>query len=242
MDLHFLGRGGAFFPQEGNTSAFFIEGKKLCLIDCGELVFKKIVETHLLEFAHIEEVYVLITHTHGDHAGSLGSLVYYCNYGFYPDLQIKINIVAARPIWLKILENLDSAMIDSELYTLVDAFGINGKFKAFSEVSFIPTLHQANEPAFCIEFETSRGKVFYSGDTRDLAFIAGYVRQDTRIDKMFVEATTLDYDGNVHLPLNGLDRVIPRSIREKVYLMHFNNYECIDMAKALGFQVVEAIR
>ena len=242
MELQFLGRGGAFFPQEDNTSAFFIEDKKLCLIDCGETVFRKILMTGLLERECIEEVFILLTHTHGDHAGSLGSLVYFCNYGLPGRPAIKVNIIADRRIWLKVLENLDSSLCPFELYKLTDADGINGKFKAFSELRFIRTKHQGDEPAFCIEFETSRGKVFYSGDTRDLAFIGDYVRQDDRIDKMFVEATSLDYPENVHLPLTGLDRVIPKSIRGKVYLMHFNNYECIEMAKALGFQVVECIR
>lgn len=242
MKLHFLGRGGAFFAEEGNTAAFFIEDKKLCLIDCGESVFGKIKTTHLIEHAHIEEVYVLITHTHGDHAGSLSSLVWYCKYGVPDREPIKIHIIAARPTWTKVLENLDSALCDPDLYELLDARALKGVFKTFTSASFIPTLHQGDKPAYCIEFETSRGKVFYSGDTRDLDYIASYVRQEDRIDQMFIEATSLDYPGNVHLPLDGLDRIIPQNMRHKVYLMHFNNYECIEMAKALGFQVVEVIR
>ena len=41
MELKFLGRGAAFNPKEGNTSAWFIENNELFLIDCGESVYRK---------------------------------------------------------------------------------------------------------------------------------------------------------------------------------------------------------
>lgn len=39
MDLKFLGCGSAFNPVYGNTSAYFIIGKHLYVIDAGESVF-----------------------------------------------------------------------------------------------------------------------------------------------------------------------------------------------------------
>ena len=87
MELIFLGRGAAFNPKEGNTSAYFIEGRELFLIDCGESVFSKLMELDLLN--EIDRVNLLITHTHSDHIGSLGSLVM---YSFYV-LQKPLNII-----------------------------------------------------------------------------------------------------------------------------------------------------
>lgn len=77
MKLSFLGRGSAFNPKEGNNSAYFISDNQLFLIDCGENIFGKILENKLLD--NIETINLMITHTHSDHVGSLGSLV---NYAF----------------------------------------------------------------------------------------------------------------------------------------------------------------
>ena len=87
MDLHFLGRGAAFNPKEGNNSAYFIENDTLFLIDCGENIFEKIILNDILN--SINNVNVLITHTHSDHIGSLGTLIMYCYYV----LQKKLNII-----------------------------------------------------------------------------------------------------------------------------------------------------
>ena len=87
MELKFLGRGSAFNVKEGNTSAFFYSNGELFLIDCGESVFERVVNNYLLD--NIKAINILITHTHGDHVGSLGSLILYC----YHNLDIKVNII-----------------------------------------------------------------------------------------------------------------------------------------------------
>ena len=90
MKLKFLGRGAAFNPKEGNTSAYFIENNQLFLIDCGESIFEKLVELDLLN--DIESINLMITHTHSDHIGSLGSLVMYAYYTLKRPLNIIIFI------------------------------------------------------------------------------------------------------------------------------------------------------
>ena len=87
MELTFLGRGAAFNAEEGNTSAYFIEDNKLFLIDCGESVFATLKKRGLLE---VEEIYVLISHLHCDHCGSLGTLGLYCKYVLNKKLQFVI--------------------------------------------------------------------------------------------------------------------------------------------------------
>lgn len=72
MDLQFLGRGASFNPKEGNNSAYFIENRQLFLIDCGESIFERLVENGLLE--DVDAINLMITHTHSDHVGSLGTL------------------------------------------------------------------------------------------------------------------------------------------------------------------------
>lgn len=40
----------------------------MILIDCGETIARKIIKENVLE--GIEELYILISHTHSDHIGS----------------------------------------------------------------------------------------------------------------------------------------------------------------------------
>ena len=75
MNLSFLGKGAAFYPAFGNTNAFFEKDGDLFFLDFGESAFEKAVR--LLDMASYRHVYVLITHLHADHVGSLASLLSY---------------------------------------------------------------------------------------------------------------------------------------------------------------------
>ena len=68
--LTFLGRGSAFTDE--HNSAFFVENDELVLIDCAMSSFEKLNDMNMTLFKHI---YVLITHTHGDHVSGLGMLI-----------------------------------------------------------------------------------------------------------------------------------------------------------------------
>ena len=74
--LKFIGTGSAFNTKLGNTSAYIKDNNTLLLIDCGELTFARILSLNLLD--DVNEVHIAITHTHPDHIGSLGSLIFYC--------------------------------------------------------------------------------------------------------------------------------------------------------------------
>lgn len=72
--LKFLGRGSGYNTKEGNTAAYLKKEETLLLIDCGESVFKTIVDNNLIE--GIEHIHVLITHMHSEHVGSLASFIF----------------------------------------------------------------------------------------------------------------------------------------------------------------------
>ena len=50
----------------------------MILIDCGETIARKIIKEYILD--GIEELYILISHTHSDHIISLGTLLFYSKY------------------------------------------------------------------------------------------------------------------------------------------------------------------
>ncbi len=75
MQLNFLGIGAAYYPPFGSTSAYFVVQGHFYLIDCGETVFSALWNNHDLN--ECKDIYVLITHLHADHIGSLGSFISY---------------------------------------------------------------------------------------------------------------------------------------------------------------------
>ena len=70
MMLRFLGRGSAFADE--HNCAYFTAGDDLVLLDCPMSAFTKLKQKDLKAY---ENIYVLITHTHGDHIGGVAMLI-----------------------------------------------------------------------------------------------------------------------------------------------------------------------
>ncbi len=234
MELIFLGRGAAFNPKEKNTSAYFIEDNKLFLIDCGETVFKSIIENNILE--GINEIELMLTHTHSDHIGSLGSLIMYCYY----EAKIKVNIITCENA--KYLSNikaiLDNMGCSRESYEIVREEEYDDKYKDFKKIRFIETTHTDKLNCYSIIFETTKGIVYYSGDSNNYNFIKELIEKNEEIDKLYIDTTSDDSSHN-HIFVGILDHEIPYEVKNKIYCMHINNNECIELAKSLGFNIVE---
>lgn len=100
--LKFFGDGGAFDINRGSTSAYYIDGRTLILVDVGNGTFEKVYNMHLLD--KVDKVEIFITHLHGDHVGSLASL---CDY-------LKLYNILIRKIDFKIFypntENLKTLL------------------------------------------------------------------------------------------------------------------------------------
>lgn len=73
MEIKFLGTGGAFNVEQGNSSALVTVSGKNILIDCGHSVFPALVKKGLADQVDA----VVLTHLHDDHAGSISSLLLY---------------------------------------------------------------------------------------------------------------------------------------------------------------------
>lgn len=235
MNLLFLGRGAAFNPKEGNTSAYFLENNQLFLIDCGESIFERIINKKILN--NIETINVIITHTHSDHVGSLGSLISYSYYKLHKPINI---IVPNNYKFKKNLKNLLNIFgCGKNKFTFIDEKNYDNKFKSFEKVRFIKTVHSKNLICYSIIFYTNKGIIFYSGDTNDLNNIIKLISSNNKIDKIYVDTTTEDYVNNIHLFIGDLDKSIPKNLKKKVYCMHLNDTNNIEMIKEFGFNAVE---
>lgn len=230
--LKFLGRGGAFFPQEGNTSAYFIEDNTMYLFDCGETVFATLMKDNkllnLIKDNNINSIEIYITHMHSDHIGSLSSLIYYCYFilGIKPKLYFKAD---------SIMGNL--------LDVILKLQGHNNEYIILNEPSknIEPILCYHVEGMICYHYVITtkdNKKIFYSGDCSKILDIA--LNHLNEADEIYLECSTRE--SGVHMTLDTINRYMKEfdnKLNNRVYLMHIDNLELIEKAKEYNLKVVE---
>lgn len=234
MDLKFLGRGSAFNYKEGNTSAYFIENNELFLIDCGETTFSKLMEKALLE--NKTKIHIIITHTHSDHIGSLGSLLTYTYY----KLKQKVNIIISENKKQKteIESVLESFGIEKAAYDFIYTKEYENKYESFSSINYLKTEHTPLLNCFSIIFETKEGKIFYSGDTYEINLLEVLLKRKDEFTKIYLDMCN-EKENIVHMYIENIKEVISSDLKNRVYGMHFNNDECMKKALSYGFNIVE---
>ncbi len=161
MQIKFVGYGGAFDAHLINSSAIVELGGKKILIDCGHSVFPRLVTLNL----HTEIDFVLITHLHDDHVGSLSSLLLWRaikNGGkqltvLYPNDQFKTTLH----------DFLKVSMLQPEKYC---------RFQPLSSLSGIHFINTSNKhvrgmPTYAYYFTQNGRTIVYSADLADTAFL-----------------------------------------------------------------------
>ncbi|WP_279232171.1 MBL fold metallo-hydrolase [Clostridium sp. HBUAS56017] len=86
----------------------------LLLLDCGETVFKKILEKNVMDGA--KQVHILITHIHSDHIGSLGGFIGFCYWKYKITSKVYFNEKEKIKLFLELLglkENESFKVLDS---------------------------------------------------------------------------------------------------------------------------------
>ncbi len=167
MNIKFLGTGGAFDYEFGNSAALVTFRGKNILIDCGNSVYRRLRETGLAE----QIDYILITHFHDDHVGSLSSVVLHHKYFLDPPRKARIlvpnqafqqtihdyvNFSLTEP--LNYLEFLPMGTIPG--LTAIDTFG----------------KHIENMQTWAFIFESDTEILAYSGDLGDPDLIFNYLK------------------------------------------------------------------
>ena len=153
--LKFLGIGSAFYPPFDNTSAFFTHNDDFYLIDCGESVFKKIWD--LKEMKESKNIFILVTHFHCDHVGSLGSLISY--------LYLKMNKVPyiVHPTE-KIKEYLKVVGIEENFYIYKNMLPEISQIKN----NHVEVKHVDDMVCYGYEIIFPEETIYYSGDAVDI--------------------------------------------------------------------------
>ena len=166
--LSFLGRGSAFADE--HNSAYFVADKDLVLLDCPMSTFEKLKRRDLSSFDH---VYVLVTHTHGDHIGGIGLLVDW----LYFASDTKITVVApsdrVRDDLKFYLKNLEGC--SDTWFELVTAKELD-KDWLFCPV---PTSHTEELSGKCFGYclTVDGNRAVYTGDSNTLAPFEEYLTE-----------------------------------------------------------------
>ena len=226
FDLKFFGCGAAFCPAMGNTNAWFAKGSTLYMLDCGESTFEKAVR--LVHPEQYEQIYVLLTHLHADHCGSLAS---FCSYMFYK-FNKRVRVVHPSE---------DVVALLTLQATGRDAYEYFPEFPAGESIrcSFLPVKHAAGMAAFACLLSDEDETVYYSGDAAELlnavreAFLAGEI---TRIYH-----DTASHPSTFHCWYQLLADAIPPERRKDVHCMHLDGDYAAQLEE-LGFSVVRAER
>ncbi len=201
--INFLGRDSGF--GDNNNSGYIEIDNNLLIIDCGFAVFNNI--KHKFDYNKYDNIYVLITHPHNDHAGSLSQFILYMWFIFH----IKITVVTKCESLKQILDL--EGTIDS-IYDITDsALGIE----------FIKTEHVEQFTSYGFKINANGRRIVYTGDTCTLDPFMPYMDD---CDEFYVDTSKF---GGVHLKFEDVkDRL--SEIKSKgidVYLMHIDDYDYI---------------
>lgn len=240
--LNFIGRGGAFNTAEGNNSAFIKHGKHLLLIDCGSDTFSSLQRLNLLD--NIEDITVIITHTHPDHIGSLGDLIFYNYYAMGQPGTTSITLVAVPEAG--IMDILKGMGVSPALYSFMPLRLDNWHELQIDTATVRIKPKQSNhtfedyEEFPCISFYMSIGgaNMYYSADSREIPDHLLTALQIDTLQYVFQDVCSSDYPGNVHLSYRELKEKIPENKRHLIQCMHLDkNFDYLQ-AQIDGFSIV----
>lgn len=179
----------------------------------------------------------MITHTHSDHIGSLGTLAMYSFFTLRKPLKI---IIKNDGKYVKDINKIIEGFgITKEMYNFIEEQNLDNIYDVFKNIRYIETKHYDGLNCYSIIFNTDNGIVFYSGDTREITQLKAIIESGENIDKIYMDVSSVDFPSNPHLYIGILEEQLPIELKNKTYCMHFNDDKCIELAYAIGFNVVE---
>lgn len=202
MEIKFLGTGGAFDFEKGTSAAMVTVGGKNILIDCGFSTILKLAEKDLAK----DIDYILVTHLHSDHVGSLPTLVAYIYYKLGQQVP---PIITPTIKFQAELEAFATA-------TFVDKHFKYTPIEQFSDIGYIDTYGQHAEgmQTYAYHFTEGDQLIYYSGDIGNADVAQDFLSTRTESQIQVFHETTPRTDIAVHASY--------REVAEK--LGHYDTY------------------
>lgn len=223
--LNMLGIGSAFNAVEyGNTSGYFEDNDNLYIIDCGSTIFNQILKT--IENKLNKNIHVIITHTHTDHIGSLGTFIEYC----YFTLSKKLNIVCANEIKDSLTSLLNHSGVPNNMFDMTYSHHTNGvNINDDIKILFIKTTHVDTLTSFSLIIRNlkTNQQLVYSGDINNYDEL-NFLLQIASSEDKGIDSIYLDMSSNKNNPVHEYDFNKLKSIQTlfkstDIYLMHLDN-------------------
>lgn len=210
--LLFLGRGSAFADQ--HNSAFFVEDNELVLIDCPATSYQKVKK---MNWEQYDNIYILITHTHGDHSGGVGTMLQYVWFASY--MKKKVTIVApseeVKEDLLLLLMRIEGC--EQEWFDIITADELNKKWF----IAAVPTTHVKPLEGRCFGYHLNihGNNVVYTGDTATLEPFKSMLKRGS-----FLYTEAAYYKSAVHMYLKDMlaEYISLAESGVHVYLMHLD--------------------
>ncbi len=220
MPLKFFGIGSGFSAD--HTSAYFLpDSQSLVLIDCSDTAFRKICSIYKFTFSNTSKIFVLLTHTHGDHIGGLSLLVQYLYFVHHKIITV---VAPSAEVADDITLLLHIEGCNDSWYNIITTSGIENE-PWFG--SCIPTTHAPQLEGKCFGYQLFvDGKiVVYTGDTSTLAPYEPFLVNGS---ELYVD--TAFHKSEVHLNLeeNLPDFLNIHKNGVTIYLMHLDDTDAIE--------------
>ena len=199
--LKFLGKDSGFGDE--NNCAYIEKNNKLLLIDCGFTVFKKIKER--FDLSKYDEIKVIITHLHNDHAGSLSQLILYSYFNYNK----KITVLSKCEY---IEQYLNITGVPREAYEIKE------------DINFIKTEHVKYLDSYGFSLNINNVNIVYTGDTNTLDPFLPYIKN---ANELYVDVSRY---GGAHLKIDDIIDTLKKIKKEnetKIILMHLDDKEYI---------------
>lgn len=225
MNLTFLGSGACFYPALHNTSAYFVFENNLILLDCGETVYEQLLEREDLD--KYDQIYVIITHLHADHVGSLGSLLSYCSC----ILKRRIHVIYPQT---EICNLLSLMGIVKEFYNYKQEF-----LHAVEGLDIVPVQvsHASDMKCYGYEIRCRDWHIYYSGDAAGIPDEILKKFNSGEIQRIYQDTSTHKCDPPSHMYVGDLEDAIPFEARNRVVCMHLD-CDCRKELEERGFSVI----
>lgn len=225
MKLNFLGRGSCF--ANDHASAFFeTSDNNFVLIDCSEHSYQRLKNE--FDLSTFNNIYVYITHTHGDHISGLDQLIHY----LYFALNKCIVVIAPSPeVMIDIQTLLRIEGVEDFQYKLTLTFDLITSLIKMSDIIIpkdvfavsIPTIHTPAlaGKSFGYQFTIDDINIIYTGDTATLEPFIPFLKNNS---ELYVDTSVL-HKSDVHLWLyDMLPTLIELTKRNiSVFLMHLDD-------------------